>query len=205
MAATWKLRSFQRRSWFFIARVPNRRTARWVSVAHKKTHRLLICWADVWPITSWCERSSRMWATTQPSSACRTALWLKGTWRSRLNQVLWVFHHRMCRKAAAPPVSQVPTRLFLGSAQRLWRCSLLLLVQRLLYWEQHVGFSSLKYFFFWIEKNSYLKLCCLSTGCFYLEKSWTILTSRRPGTSTKRTLVWRCSFRSLKFQDGTSC
>lgn len=51
------------------------------------------------------------------------------------------------------------------------------------------------FFFF---QNSHLKLCRLHTGCFCLEKSWTTLTSRRPGTSTKRTLASRCSSQSHK-------
>lgn len=107
MAATWKLRSFQRKSWYFSVYVPNRRTARWVSITH--THHLLICWADVWLISSSCERSSPMWATMRQWSACRTGLWLKGMWKSCLNRVLWVFHRRMYRKAAS---SSAPSRSY---------------------------------------------------------------------------------------------
>lgn len=144
MAATWKLRSFQRKSWYFSVCAPNRRTARWVSITHTIFSSVERMFDSFPPALKGLPRCGQQCGSDQPAErACG--------WRGCENHV-WIeccesFSAVCTRKQLVLQHLYVPTYLFLGSAKRLWRCSFLLLVQHLLHWGQQVGFGSLSIFF----------------------------------------------------------
>lgn len=147
MAVTWKLRSFQRKSWYFSVCAPNRRTARWVSITFTIFSSVERMFDSFPPALKGLPRCGQQFGSDQPAE------WACG-WRGCENHV-WIeccesFTAVCTRKQLVLQHLHVPTHLFLGSAKRLWRCSFLLLVQHLLHWGQQVGFGSLS--IFWIEK-----------------------------------------------------